>query len=175
MNNSAANGKPPAPSSTVPITVYRELAAELQATKAMLDSVHAQNQQLVRQNQQLRQELERIGQSVGSIQQIAASLQPNWGTPTDADRMDAAAIAAQIRPGRSDSRTPQPDSPNGHSNTPTPPTLFSEQGALPHQPSSVSTPRDLSGLWLGLTVFVIIVTAFGAGFMVVKPLIPSSR
>jgi len=42
---------------SVPLSVYRELAAELQAAEAMLDSCNAQNQHLAKQNQQLRQEI----------------------------------------------------------------------------------------------------------------------
>jgi len=44
-------------SPSVPLSVYRELAAELQAAEAMLDSCNAQNQHLAKQNQQLRQEI----------------------------------------------------------------------------------------------------------------------
>jgi hypothetical protein len=35
--------------------------------------------------------------------------------------------------------------------------------------------RDLGGLWLMLTIVLIMVTAFGAGFFVVRPLLPSSK
>src|ERR671932_193136 len=68
---------PPTPankySPSVPISVYRELAAELQTAQAMLDSLKAQNQQLVKQNQQLRQEVEKVVQSAQHLQQIVAS------------------------------------------------------------------------------------------------------
>src|ERR671932_1404082 len=68
---------PPTPgnkySPSVPISVYRELAAELQAAQAMLESLKAQNQQLVKQNQQLRQEVEKAVQSAQHLQQIVAS------------------------------------------------------------------------------------------------------
>ncbi len=44
-------------SPSVPISVYRELAAELQAAEALLDSLNAQNQHLAKHNQKLRQEI----------------------------------------------------------------------------------------------------------------------
>ncbi len=179
MNNPTQNGanngqpptQPPTPSPTVPLTVYRELAAELQATKALMDSLHNQNQTLTQQNQQLHRELERIGQSVVSIQQIASSLNPNWGTPTDADRMDAEAIAARIRPGTTRGHQPRL---NGSTEDGLSSDLFTEQGSLPHK-SNASSPKDLSGLWLWMVILGIIVTAFAAGFMFVRPLIPANR
>lgn len=58
-------------SPSVPLSVYREVTTELQAAKAMLNSLHTQNQQLVKQNQQLRQEIEKVVQSVLHAQQIA--------------------------------------------------------------------------------------------------------
>ncbi len=58
----------------MPISVYRELAAELQATQAMMDSLNAQNQQLVQQNQNLRQEVAKVLQSTENLQKVFISL-----------------------------------------------------------------------------------------------------
>jgi len=44
-------------SPSVPISLYRELAAELQAARSLVENLSAQNQYLVQQNQQLRQEI----------------------------------------------------------------------------------------------------------------------
>lgn len=173
---------------TVPMSVYRELSAELQASKAMLDSLHQQNQQLARQNQQFRQEIERLSASVLNLQQIAGMSQPAWVAPTRADQEDAAAIAQQIRPVAPVSQPPSKKSPTS-SKPKAPPSQpaiseahaladslrFTEQpGSLPLGDPSESSPRDLSGLWLWFTVLAIIITAFGAGFMVVRPLLPNS-
>jgi hypothetical protein len=174
-------------SPTVPMSVYRELSAELQASKAMLDSLHQQNQQLARQNQQFRQEIERLSASVLNLQQIAGLPQPGWGTPTHADQEDARAIADQIRlpmrPQASPSARKAAAKPptNGEASRrtdvdklPAEPLQFTEQpGGLPVGDLSESSPRDLSGLWLWFTVLAIIITAFGAGFMVMRPLLPS--
>ncbi len=193
-NPGAALPNPPAAPAagyapTVPMSVYRELSAELQASKAMLDSLHQQNQQLAYQNQQFRQEIERLSASVLNLQQIAGMSQPAWVAPTRADQEDAAAIAQQIRPVAPPvSQPPSKKSPTS-SKPKAPPSQpaiseahaladslrFTEQpGSLPLGDPSESSPRDLSGLWLWFTVLAIIITAFGAGFMVVRPLLPNS-
>ncbi|GAB4140992.1 MAG: hypothetical protein Fur0046_16800 [Cyanobacteria bacterium J069] len=175
------------------MSVYRELSAELQASKAMLDSLNQQNQQLVRQNQQFRQEIERLSASVLNLQQIAGLPQPGWGAPTRADQEDAMAIADQIRlPVRPPSTKTAPKTaqkkparppaiPNAAgtnaatASASADPLRFTEQpSGLPVGDLSESSPRDLSGLWLWFTVLAIIITAFGAGFMVVRPLLPNS-
>ena len=48
---------------SVPLSVYRELVKELQATQARAESLEAQNQQLVKSNRQLRQEIEGVVRS----------------------------------------------------------------------------------------------------------------
>jgi hypothetical protein len=45
---------------SVPLSVYRELAQELQATRGQAETLKAQNRQLVKINRQLRQEIEKI-------------------------------------------------------------------------------------------------------------------
>lgn len=82
--NPHGSGNPNGQSPSVPLTVYRELAAELQATQAMLDSLHAQNQQLSQenqslsyQNQQLLGEVHNVVNSVFTLRQVADSLEPS--------------------------------------------------------------------------------------------------
>ncbi len=70
---SSTTGYQPTPSSyqaSVPVTVYKELAAELQSTQAKLSFFQLQNEQLTRQNQMLLQEFEAIAQSTDRIQAI---------------------------------------------------------------------------------------------------------
>ncbi len=82
--NPHGSGNPNGQSPSVPLTVYRELAAELQATQAMLDSLHAQNQQLSQenqslsyQNQQLLSEVHNVVHSVFTLRQVADTLEPS--------------------------------------------------------------------------------------------------
>ncbi len=53
------------------MTVYRELAAELRANKAVIDSLNSRNQQLLNQNQMLRQEIHNVVQATLSLGQAA--------------------------------------------------------------------------------------------------------
>ncbi len=187
-SSQSANGGSYSP--TVPLSVYRELSAELQASKAMLDSLNAQNQQLTRQNQQFRQEIERLSGSMTNLQHITESPQPTWGAPSSAARANAEAIADQIRPAgarlKQPGRSPNPSAnaslvnvsvpnfPTMESNEP-PTQLFTEQSdPMQSLRNPANSPRDLSGLWLWFTVLAIILTAFGAGFMVMRPLLPNS-
>lgn len=187
--SSSQGSNPGSYSPTVPLSVYRELSAELQASKAMLDSLNAQNQQLTRQNQQFRQEIERLSGSMVNLKHVVDSPQPPWGTPSESARANAEAVAEQIRP--VSARLQQPMLPAGtdkHSigqvSVPNFPILepeglttrlFSEQyDPMQSLRNPATSPRDLSGLWLWFTVLAIILTAFGAGFMVMRPLLPNS-
>ena len=56
---------------SVPMTVYRELAAELRANQAVIDSLNSRNQQLLEQNQRLKQEIHNVVQATLSLGQVA--------------------------------------------------------------------------------------------------------
>ncbi len=56
---------------SVPMTVYRELAAELRANQAVIDSLNSRNQQLLQQNQMLKQEIHNVVQATLSLGQVA--------------------------------------------------------------------------------------------------------
>ncbi|NJN29558.1 MAG: hypothetical protein HC824_03190 [Synechococcales cyanobacterium RM1_1_8] len=60
----------------VPISVYRELAAELQATQVMLDAMQGQNQHLRKQNLHLQQEVDSIVQAAKKMQSLVGG---SWG------------------------------------------------------------------------------------------------
>ncbi|MBD3882610.1 hypothetical protein IFO70_12635 [Phormidium tenue FACHB-886] len=169
-SNSSPNSSavPGAAVSSVPIPVYRELAAELQATRVMLESIHTKNKQLTQQNQQLRQEIERVVQlgsalrhwveptsSAGGTLEHSAPQRADRPAPSPESTAEAAAIAAKLR----DSTLISDE-------------LFTEEGLPPNRPET-KPAKDFSGLWLTLTILFIIVTAFGAGFLVMKPFLSS--
>ena len=56
---------------SVPMSVYRELAAELRANKAVIDSLNSRNQQLLDQNQRLKQEIHNVVQATLNLGQFA--------------------------------------------------------------------------------------------------------
>jgi hypothetical protein len=52
--------------------------------------------------------------------------------------------------------------------------LFTEQEeARSRRPAPPEAAKDLSGIWLLVVIGFIVITAFGAGFMVVRPLLPN--
>ncbi|MFM2063137.1 MAG: hypothetical protein RLZZ507_2807 [Cyanobacteriota bacterium] len=69
------HSKPPTPkySPSVPVYVYRELVAELQALQAKLDVVTNHNQKLSQENQHLRQEINKVVQSCLELQKLVDS------------------------------------------------------------------------------------------------------
>jgi cobalamin biosynthesis Mg chelatase CobN len=177
--SSPSSGSGYAPS--VPISVYRELAAELQATKTLLDSLNHQNQQLTHYNQQLRQEIERVMQSTLSLHQMAESQQPStWSAPS-APQHPEMVPEMVIKPSRPAVRAPRPVASeaiapkNRHLEAPIrSDELFSEQQeARPRVQTEAA--KEVGGIWIALIILAIVITAFGAGFMVVRPLLSPNR
>jgi hypothetical protein len=152
---------------SVPISVYKELAAELQATRAMIESLNNRNQQLAQQNQAIRQEVERVVQASFNLQQVVDFVTaPEAGiNPTIAD-LDAAAL-------RSPQQTRMPMEGNQ--------LLFEESDRLfteePSRPQRVvktqKKPKDLGNYGILVTVLIVVLAAFGLGFVAVKQLLPS--
>ena len=193
-NNSSANSNNYSPS--VPISLYREVTAELQSAQAMLDSLKTHNQQLVQQNHQLRREVETVvqasiylQQAVNSAQSVSQTgmpqmpsvkkfnlsvasprlaslpLQANYALPDDVPT-----LAAQSGDFSEPIAEPEPIPPGIPEKLPE--KLFTEVPETPYrlrsQPKKAS---DLSGLWLAIAIFLIVIAAFGAGYLVVRPLL----
>ncbi|MEG4113697.1 MULTISPECIES: hypothetical protein [unclassified Microcoleus] len=187
-NTSPENSNSYSPS--VPISLYREVTAELQAAQAMVDSLKTHNQQLVQQNQQLRREVETVVQVSQQLQQVVNSAQSV--TQTGMPQMPSVKFNFSIEPpppapatSRTNSTVPQPPQtvafpfplpepePKGSPMPqPLPEKLFTEVPETPYR--VISQPKktsDLSGLWLAIAIFLIVIAAFGAGYLVVRPLL----
>ncbi|MBE9155935.1 hypothetical protein IQ265_03680 [Nodosilinea sp. LEGE 06152] len=206
---------------SVPISVYRELATELRATQAMVDSLNQQNQQLTQQNQVLRQEMIRFADSAARLKQAIEVSQPQpldmasggrspleshfsaeaqamapaypMALPSMPDDDEATAslperlsesvgegvstLASQItqivkKPKAKKSSKKPPQRPQAG----VPQRLYTEERLDPNRPGQLSQrPSDLSGLWLAATILLIVISAFGAGFLIMKPLLNTSR
>ncbi len=192
-NNSSANSNNYSPS--VPISLYREVTAELQSAQAMLDSLKTHNQQLLQQNQELRREVETVVQASVYLQQAVNSAQgvTQTGMPQmpSVNRFNLAAASPRLAslPLQANSAIPNQPTPANQSVAlpfpgaepePTaapipeklPEKLFTEVPETPYrlrtQPKKAS---DLSGLWLAIAIFLIVIAAFGAGYIVVRPLL----
>lgn len=210
---------------SVPISVYRELATELKATQAMVDSLTQQNQQLSQQNQVLRQEMLSFAESADRLRQAVERSQPqptataavppqflNYGQGSGANPSgfvvgpeDEPMAAADSRSGNfgdsvssgvshlaghltrlvnPKSKAPAPGAPHGRpapqkkpAPAPGPQMLYTEERLEPARISNQGGggSGDLSGLWLATTILLIVVSAFGAGFLIMKPLLSNSR
>ncbi len=187
-NTSPENSNTYSPS--VPISLYREVTAELQAAQAMLDSLKTHNQQLVQQNQQLRREVETVVQVSQQLQQVVNSAQTV--TQTGMPQMPSVKFNFSVEPeppvpvtSRTNSTIPQPPQtvafpfplPEAEPTAPRmPDTLpqksFTEVPETPYRVrSQAKKASDLNGLWLMIAIFLIVISAFGAGYLVVRPLL----
>ena len=107
-NHAAASDRSP----SVPLHVYREIAEELQATKAAIGVLSEENQKLVRQNQQLlaqnqqlRHQIQSVFESARQMQQVATShrqeispIEPPEAEDAIADPKDAPMLADSYFP-----------------------------------------------------------------------------
>ncbi|MFN5854821.1 MAG: hypothetical protein ACK456_02795 [Pseudanabaenaceae cyanobacterium] len=85
---SQGNGGVSPSTASVPISVYRELANELQTAQAKLSFFQLQNEQLMRQNQQLIQSFENINQEMQRMQMLLS--QSSHGNPAHLSEVIAA-------------------------------------------------------------------------------------
>lgn len=181
---------PGAYSPSVPISLYRELAAELQATKVMLDSLNNQNQQMSQQNQQLRREIEKVVHASLHLQQVADSSVPGgWSQPSYTHPELRTEPSQSIPEPRPVSRRTRPAS----NATPAAPgvdisNIFQEmeptgsgltEKLVVEQPegryrrrSQPEKSSEVNGWWLTLAIVMIVVTAFGAGYLIMRPMLP---
>jgi hypothetical protein len=159
---------PYAPS--VPISLYREVASELQASKSQIDSLKLQNQELNQHNQKLRIEIERTVQSALRLRQVAephTSGINNTSEPTFPGvelYFESAPVPVTHPTTGEDELTPP---------TPTtPPRLHTELRPPQRRSTRPEKSSELGGWWLILVIMAIVVTAFGTGFLIVRPLLP---
>lgn len=177
-----ANAHPHSPS--VPLSVYRELAAELQAAQAKLDTLVERNQQLTQENQELRQEITKAVNTVLQLQNVIDSQQENreYQKPhIQYHQPSRPQVEQRNENPRRVMRTPH----KKKVSRPRPP-VVPPKVEIPHSiPEQVLVeeqevryyrqrqPRtsEVSGWFLALAIFLIVFTAFGAGYFIVRPLL----
>lgn len=211
------------PTPAVPISVYRELAAELQATQTMLDSLHAQNRHLRKANQQMQFELDHIIESAHKMQQISAPSpsaahstisQPgqasqghavqgkatppaqgspkasrqgmvtrpaeaaqahNVSSPIPQEALDAPARPAAARPKKKVRKRPPAPRSEREVAVEALNKLFTGREEQRLRPKlSPDGSSEISSWWLMVMVLFIVVTAFGTGFLLVRPFLSQS-
>lgn len=149
---------------SVPISVYRELAGELQQKETQLRSIKAHNQKLLQHNQRLQHEIEDLFLSTQNLQQLA-STHDAYGNP----------IATPPEPVRVVSPPSQspPSSPTPNLNPPKPPQkqVAEVEERASRRPSQPESSSEVSGWLVGMAIALIVLIAFGTGFLVMRPLL----
>lgn len=179
MQNAPASGTPTTnPGNTyspsVPISLYRQVATELQSTQTELDTFKNQNQKLVEQNQQLRLEIERVVQSALQLRQVADSYKLLHPLP-DLDTAFSG-LELHFESPTPASTPPEPRTGPVKANSIEPvvaPKQFTEQESQLRRAPQTDRAQEVGGWWLVLIIFLIVVTAFGTGFLIVRPLLPN--
>ncbi|WP_414566776.1 MULTISPECIES: hypothetical protein [unclassified Anabaena] len=192
---SSVHRNPPKPpttqtqSPTVPLSVYRELATELHSTQAKLDALTVQNQQLKQENQLLRQEITKVAQSFSHLQKLVDFHPQPSSQPTSHTAHEVKTPAKKpVKETRQPQSAPRPrppvvtEAPKSKShkssfsvpieeiNYPMPEPVFIEEQEVRYYSPMETKVKELSGWWLAITILLIMLTAFGAGYLIVRPL-----
>lgn len=194
ISTGSVHSNPPKPNSqtylpSVPIYVYRELAAELQATQAKLDALTAKNKQLVQENQLLRNEVRKVVQSFLHLQKLVGSDATSSSDQAQDSSFDVKSPnnrpVTDTHPHQPVSRSRQPATPqvtNNKShrssfsvpivdiNAPIPHTVLIEEQEVAYYPTTQTETKQINGWWLAITILLIMLTAFAAGYLIVRPL-----
>lgn len=176
-------------SPSVPLSVYRDLAGELQATQAKLDTLITKNQELAQENHLLRQEIATVVKSVLNLQKWADTSDNNRGTTASPVEHHAQTYQSpsQVSPSPEIATndfevelptpppTPQSHGDNSFFTIPgiempvSPEPVYLEEQEVAYYPTS-EDKKVASGWWLALCVLLVIFTAFGTGYLIVRPL-----
>jgi cobalamin biosynthesis Mg chelatase CobN len=197
-NSTPTTNQPYSPS--VPISLYREVMAELQTTQAHLNALKEENRELHQENQQLHQKIEQIINSVMHLQQVTGhAYQPMSSNAMPANMSQPVQMPPNTSQGSdraNQSVSPQPNStqsnnksesasvpfvspfatgtPGGLSNDPEP--LFTEQQEpRPRRVARSPKSSEVGGIWLFVSIFLIVVSAFGIGFFFIRPFIQQNQ
>jgi len=159
---------------SVPISIYRELAAELQAAQSRLDSLYQENQTLTQENKQLRTEIHKVLHSTQHLQKVLRVLDGHQPVQ-ELQNYSSAPQPAEISPSSPKPNVPPALLPMDESLIPEfqkPEKLVAE--VQPPRPSYSETAEKSAGVnnWLlVLTVILLVITAFGTGFLIVRPML----
>jgi len=142
------------------MVVHRQVLSELEGAKQHIQMLTQDNQRLQKQNQELLVEIDRVVKAVRRLQGLA---EHHPLSPTPPSPLPSSSHSPQPRPDYPDRLPPDPQA--------QPQALYSSISEPMPYPAEESThlQRDSGGWWLILTVLLIVVTAFGTGFLIVRP------
>ncbi len=177
-------------SASVPLSVYRELAAELQATQIAIHQLNRQNEHLAQENHVLRQEIAKTVNAVLHLQNAVnykanvaynSSPSPSFNqTPVETNQKQ---YAPQKPKPQHQRQQVAPKRVKHHSRKspvmpqvteyiePLPEPIFIEEEQATYYYDDESQMSQVSGWWLIFAIVFIIVMGFGAGYVVVRPLL----
>ncbi|MDF5708753.1 MAG: hypothetical protein PUP90_14090 [Nostoc sp. S4] len=165
---------------SVPLSVYRELSMELQATQARLDALTTKNQQLVQENQLLRQEITKVVESFSHLQNFVNSYaiftEHQASQASGKVKSTAKQPVTQAPPPQQVSRRRPPQKRRQEFSTPVienfsiPQPVFIEEQEVSYYSTAKPDAKEVSGWWLIITILLIMLTAFTAGYLIVRPL-----
>jgi hypothetical protein len=175
-------------SASVPLSVYRELAAELQATQIAIHQLNQQNEHLAQENHVLRQEIAKTVNAVLHLQNAvnsSANAAYNNSSLPYFDRASVETNQKQYAPHKPQHQRQQvaPKRVKHHSRRgpvapqvteyiePIPEPIFIEEEQATYYYDDESEFSQVSGWWLIFAIVFIIVMGFGAGYVVVRPLL----
>lgn len=180
-------------SASVPLSVYRELAAELQATQVAIHQLNQQNEHLAQENHVLRQEIAKTVNAVLHLQNAVnfsnseANVAYNSSSLPPLDRQAVETNQRQYAPHKPKPQHQRqqvaPKRVKHHSRRspvmpqvteyiePLPEPIFIEEEQATYYYDDESQMSQVSGWWLIFAIVFIIVMGFGAGYVVVRPLL----
>lgn len=161
-------GNASAPS--VPLSLYREVASELQSMQTSLAHAQTENQSLVEQNQKLRLEIERVVQTALHLRQVADDYRqiPEAPTPSHSDHPE---LTEATLPLSAPAPAAVPKAASGRRAKAKPKT-FTGQPTRPQGPDQSESSGELSVWWLIVVILLIVTAFFGLGFVVLNTLMP---
>jgi hypothetical protein len=190
--------------SAVPISLYRELCSELQEKNGEVNALQLKNQRILDENQQLRQELQRLVQMVmqthhqvsqipsaesrSSVNDESEQYYPVYPTTPQSSQEGTLNLKAPtpqrtaLKPAHSLQANPLRLAPVAKQGSPIQMPDREEWLTGTHQPlaqrlfqQGTTMAQELRGWRLALVISLIILSAFGAGFLIVRPLMNSQN
>ena len=163
-------------SASVPLSVYRELAAELQAAQGAIHQLNLKNQHLAQENHVLRQEIAKTVHAVLHLQNAVTNANVAHSQKRPVERKSKQYVPQQKRQNVPPKRVKRPrTSPVVPQVTefiePLPEPVFIEEQEPTYYYSDDSVISQVSGWWLIFAIVLIIVMGFGAGYVIVRPLL----
>jgi hypothetical protein len=180
------------------MSVFREVSTDLRGTQNELISLKRQNQALLQQNQYLKLEMQRVAEQTQEVvngfvevenpvellnRSMAESvvveemIEPDYESHWNAFEPPLPEVPVRMAMPRIKVNRPQVVRPSQSLSAPQPVLGFLQEArarlAFPAQGSTVAS--ELSGWKLTMLMVLIVLSAFGAGFLIVRPLMSNSQ